>query len=417
MTKTSARKTSTNGVPQSPANPSRGHLRSVRPRLVKQVNQRTIFDLIQSVGAISRAELARRAGASMPTASKTVARLLRLGLIEEQGMVPADGKGRPSQMYRVASARSRVFGISIEPHRCRIVSAGLDGVFAAANVHEFATPSSYSALMEICVQTLRSLYGRGFKYLRIGVSVSGTVDAATQEVLLSPNLHIMDGRRPGADIESELGIPARIVHETIATCLAEGVYREARGIKNFVMIGTYSGFGLSAIVNGELLTGAHGMAGELGHVIVQPDGEVCGCGNRGCLETLSTDPVFVRRVNQRAGGKWTLEQIVDLAGAGRLNTTIDLHATLDGLATGVAAAINIFNPELIALCTRMFDVSPEAFDYLSQRVREKTLNPLAQRCKLIRVSGDTLCGGVAAAIHHVVESLGPRMNWPGADLA
>ena len=271
--------------------------------------------------------------------------------------------------------------------------------------------------MEICVQTLRSLYGRGFKYLRIGVSVSGTVDAATQEVLLSPNLHIMDGRRPGADIESELGIPARIVHETIATCLAEGVYGEARGIKNFVMIGTYSGFGLSAIVNGELLTGAHGMAGELGHVIVQPDGEVCGCGNRGCLETLSTDPVFVRRVNQRAGGKWTMEQIVDLAGAGRLNTTIDLHATLDGLATGVAAAINIFNPELIALCTRMFDVSPEAFDYLSQRVREKTLNPLAQRCKLIRVSGDTLCGGVAAAIHHVVESLGPRMNWPGADLA
>ncbi len=351
----------------------------------------------------------------MPTASKTVARLLRLGLIEEQGMVPADGKGRPSQMYRVASARSRVLGVSIEPHRCRIVSAGLDGVFAAANVREFATPTSYPALIEKCVQTARSLYSRGFKYLRVGVSVSGTVDAAQQQVLMSPNLHLMDGRRPGADIESELGIPARLVHETIATCLAECVYGEARGIKQFVMIGTYSGFGLSALVNGELLTGAHGMAGELGHVIVQPDGEVCGCGNRGCLETLSIDPVFVRRVNQRAGSKWDMEQIIDRVRAGQLDVTADLHATLDGLATGVAAAINIFNPELVALCTRMFDVSPEAFDYLGRRVRQKALTPLVQRCKLMRVGGDTLRGGVAAAIHHVVESLGPRMNWLGED--
>ncbi len=388
-----------------------GHLRSVRPKLVKQVNQRNIFDMIQSAGTISRAELARRTGASMPTASKTVARLLHLGLIEEQGLVPADGKGRPSQMYRVASEKSRVIGISIEPHRCRVVSAGLDGAFAAQDIVEIPTPPTYVDLIDKCTRAVRGISSRGHKALGIGVSVSGTVDAMHQQVLLSPNLHLLDGQRPGADIESRLGVPTRIVHETISTCLAERIYGEARGVRNFVMIGTYAGFGLSAVVNGDLFTGANGMAGELGHIIVSEAGELCGCGNRGCLETISTDPVFVRRVSRRLGRELSIDQIIGMTGSGEIDPTPELHETLNGLAIGAAAAVNIFNPELMALCTRMFEVSPGAFEYLAQRIGDNALKPMMQRCRIIRVQGDTLCGGVAAAIHHLVESLGPRMNW------
>lgn len=349
----------------------------------------------------------------MPTASKTVARLVKLGLIEEDGIVPSDSKGRPSRMYRLAGRKTQVVGVSIEPHRCRVARAGMDGQYDSSTIIEFRTPRTYRDLIDKTSLAILSYTGNQTKTILIGISVPGNVDNTAQQCLLAPNLHILDGQKPGLDIQTALGIEARIVHETIATCLAERIYGRAHGVRNFVMIGTYEGFGMSAVVNGELLVGSHGLAGELGHVIVQADGELCGCGNRGCLETLSTDPAFTRLVNRTAGTALTIHEICDSSSLGKLTTQAQLRTTLDFLATGVAAAINIFDPELVALCSRMFEVAPEAFAYLNSRIAAKTLRPLAQRCEVIRVEGDTLRGGVAAAIYHIAESLGPQMNWNG----
>ncbi len=384
-----------------------------RPRLVKQVNQRQVFDAVLELGSVSRAHLTRLTGISMPTASKTVARLLKLGLIEECGIVAPDGKGRPSRVYRTARGKSQVIGIAIEPHRCRVVRAGIDGQYDASAVISFPTPSTYSNLIDKTVAATQAFMTGQAKTLRIGISVPGNVDAAARLCLMAPNLHILDGRRPGFDIQNALGIETDIVHETLATCLAERSHGDARGVLNFVMIGTYEGFGMSAIVNGELLTGSHGLAGELGHTIVQADGELCGCGNRGCLETLATDLAFTRLVNRTAGVTLNISEICDAVRNKRLDATAELHTTLDYLATGIAAAINIFDPEIVALCSKMLDVTPGAFAHLKVRIIAKALRPMAQRCHVIRVEGDTLHGAVAAAIHHIVESLGPRMNWGG----
>ena len=393
--------------------PELEHLRTGRPRLVKQVNQRSVFEIVQNLGSVSRAELARLTGASMPTASKTVARLIKLGLIEEHGILPPDGKGRPSRMYRTATLKSQVIGIAFEPHRCRVVSAGIDGLYKTSAILSFPTPGTYRELIDKTVAAARTFMTGRARTLRIGISVPGNVDTAAQQCLLAPNLHILDRRKPGLDIQSALGVETRIVHETIATCLAERIYGEARGVRNFVMIGTYEGFGMSAVVNGDLLVGSHGLAGELGHITVQADGELCGCGNRGCLETVSTDPAFTRLVNRTAGKSLNIQDIRDAVHQNKLDVTAPLLTTLDFLATGVAAAINIFDPEIVALCSRMFEMTPDAFAYLNSRIIAKTLQPMAQRCQIIRVEGDTLRGGVAAAIYHIVESLGPQMNWAG----
>ena len=132
-----------------------------------------------------------------------------------------------------------------------------------------------------------------------------------------------------------------------------------------------------------------------------------------CLETLSTDPAFSRLVNRTAGTTLNIREIRHAVHSGTLDVKAELHTTLDYLATGVAAAINIFDPDLVVVCSRMFDIAPDAFTYLNSRITTKVLRPLAQRCRVIRVEGDTLRGGVAAAIHHIIESLGPQMNWNG----
>lgn len=382
-----------------------------RPKLIKHVNLRRVFDLIRDAGEVSRAQLSRATGSSMTTASKTVDRLTALGLIEQQGLESTDSRGRPSLIYTVARKNSQIIGISLEPHRCRLATAGLDGQFHPDRVIEFSTPDDYRRLTaQLCTQA-RKLMKDDCRTLFIGMCVPGAVDAHEQKVLISPNMHMLDGQRPGRDLEKSLGVETRLFHETIATCLAEQTYGHARNIRHFVLIGTYEGFGLSAIVNGELLIGAHGFAGELGHVIIDPDGLPCGCGQHGCLETVSTDPAFTRLVSTRIGTPLGMSEISRQVKRGLLDVTVELHQTLDHLATGAAAAINIFDPETLAVCSHMLDLSTDAFSYLVDRIEAKTLRPLADYCRIIRVDGDTLRGGVATAVHHIVESLGPRMNW------
>ncbi len=382
-----------------------------RPKLIKHINLRRVFDLIRDAGEISRAQLSRATGSSMTTASKTVDRLVALGLIEERGLETSDARGRPSLIYTVAKTSSQIIGISLEPHRCRLVKASLDGSFSPGDVVTFLTPSTYSELMAQLRTETRRLMTPDCRTLFIGISVPGAVDMAAQRILISPNLHILDSQRPGRDLQKSVKVEARLVHETIGTCLAEQIYGTARGLKNFVLIGTYEGFGLSAIVNGDLLTGAHGFAGELGHVVMQPDGLPCGCGQRGCLETLSTDPAFLRLLSARLGKAITFPELLTRLQTGTLKVDGEISQTLDYLATGAAAAINIFDPDTLAICSRMFDLKPEVFPDLVHRMAAKTLRPISDRCKIIRIEGDTLRGGVAAAVHHIVTSLGPRMDW------
>lgn len=382
-----------------------------RPRLIKHINLRRVFDLIRDAGEISRAQLSRATGSSMTTASKTVDRLMALGLIETIGFEPTDARGRPGLIYTVARKSSQIIGIALEPHCCRLVAAGLDGKFSDNPIIQFPTPTTYKALMAELRAEVRKLMATDSRTLYIGMSVPGAVDMAAQKVLISPNMHILDGQSPGIDLQQSVQVKTRLVHETTGTCLAEQIYGAAHGERDFVLIGTYEGFGLSAIVNGELLTGAHGFAGELGHVLLQPDGLLCGCGQRGCLETVSTDQSLLRLAAAKLGKEVTFPDLIAGVRDRSLNLDAEISKTLDYLATGVAAAINIFDPDTLAICSRMFDLKPDVFSDLVKRVASKTLRPVSEHCKIIRVEGDTLGGGVATAVHHIVSSLGPRMNW------
>jgi len=87
-----------------------------------------------------------------------------------------------------------------------------------------------------------------------------------------------------------------------------------------------------------------------------------------------------------------------------------LTYALDYLAVGIAAAINIFNPEAVLVCSRMLDVSPTAWDTLRDKVRERALRPLVSTCQLIRAEGNTRQGACAAIVYHLTHALGPLID-------
>jgi N-acetylglucosamine repressor len=244
----------------------------------------------------------------------------------------------------------------------------------------------------------------------MGISVPGGIDYRRQRVLLSPNLHITDGRSPGVDVSARLGIKTVLIHEIRGACLAERTYGVARGMTNFVMVWAYAGFGTAAVVNGRLLHGHDHMAGELGHITVDRNGIKCGCGNVGCLETVATDAAFCRAVSRRIKRDVEIEEVLRFIREDKLDVTAELNDTIDYLSIGIAAAVNIFNPEAVLVCSAMLDASTDALDRLSQRVSQRTLAPLMKNCRVLRARGDTRQGAVAGIIYHLTHALAPDMD-------
>jgi N-acetylglucosamine repressor len=376
------------------------------PALMGRLNGRRVLEALLRDGAASRADLVRRAGLSAPTVSKAVEVLLDAGLLEEGEARPA--AGRPARLLRPASRRARLLGVVLDARYSEVAAAGLDGVLPLSSAYAFPTPSTYGRLLDCVVDRIRPLLkDPGIATLGIGLSLPGLLDRAEGRGLLSPNLHLTDGRTPARDLEARLGVPCTVRQESHALCLAESFWGAARGLDDFAVLDASTGLGLGIVAGGRLLEGGAGLAGELGHVPADPAGLPCGCGNRGCLETLASDTAFARA----ASG--VLRRNVDVAEALRtlddLRLRVPLARTLDALAQAVAVVVNLFNPSTLFLHGRLLEAREEHFAALLERVARRALRPSLERCRLVLARGSKRLGALAVAADRVMESLGPRL--------
>src|SRR5262249_30116670 len=267
------------------------------------------------------------------------------------------------------------------------------------SLESFATPARYADLVKAFVKHARSLIaGKKPSVLGLGISMPGLLNRRDQRTVYSPNLHQTDGRQLGADLSEALEMDVVVLQESHALCLAEQTYGAARGVDSFVMFDISEGLGVGVVDGGRILAGHSGLAGELGHVTVQIDGKPCGCGNRGCLETLATDTALASAVSARIGRTLTIDQVVTGIASGELDAEAELETVLQYLAVGLAAVINLFNPSKLFLHGRFLDAEPSLFDRLLELTRRRALAPSMADCEIIRAQGSKLQGAVAGII-------------------
>lgn len=371
------------------------------------MNERQVLRTIQARGPLSRAEVARHSGMSAPTASKAVESLLRVGLLEEGD---ADGlsRGRPAKKLRLASATAQVLGLVIDIEECRLVSAGLDGALHDEAVRRFPTPGGYPEFLDLAAEHARALMEtREVATLGLAISIPGQIDYPRQQGVFSPNLPMTNGRSPSRDLAERLGLECVLVQESHALCLAERYYGEARGLDDFAMMDVSSGVGLGVMSGGRLLSGHSGFAGELGHITVELEGRPCGCGNRGCLETVASDSALAASVSQRLGRRVTLDEVVALAGSGEYDPREELERCGRYLAVGMAAVIQLFNPSTLFVHGRIFELDGGLFGRVVEETRRRTLPPSFADCRIVQARGSKRQGAVAAMIERVTDSLVP----------
>ena len=373
------------------------------PSLLRHLNSRRVLAALQHYGPLSRADLARRTGISGPTVTRTVGDLLGARLVEE-GESPPASIGRPGRLLRLARRSVSVLGLVVGARHCELAAAGLDGERQETVPRTFPTPAGYLDLVRTVVREVRHISeAGGTTVLGLGVSMPGLLNRRQKRTLVSPNLHQTDGRRLGEDLRRKLGMEVALLQESHALCLAERTYGEARGVMDFAVLDVSEGLGLGVVQGGQLLEGHSGLAGELGHVTVALDGRPCGCGNRGCLETVATDTALAAALSERTGRILGIEESVSLLQSGQLRAEDELEAVLQYLAVGLAAVINLFNPNKLFLYGRFLDADPLLFVRLLELTRRRALAPSLADCEIVRASGSKSLGAVAAIIHQLTS--------------
>jgi N-acetylglucosamine repressor len=373
---------------------------------------RRFLDELRRRGPSTRADLTRAIGVTPPTSSNIIADLLETGLLEESDTetVP-NAKGRPGKIFRLATTSAFVVAVTIGITECVAAPAGLDGAPRYAQATRFPTPTEYEALLDLVTAQVGAIRETSSgRCLGLGLAVPGLVDERNGQVAFSPNLHFLDGQALGPDLAERLGIEVVCTQEEHALCLAEQSLGQAQGLTDFAVVDFSSGVGMGVVSGGRYVSGKRGFAGEIGHTTVQPEGHPCGCGNRGCLETVASDVAFLAAVHARLNASPSFEEVEAGFRAGTLDVREELEATLEFVSIGLATVVNLFNPEAVFLHGRMFSLSEAVLPSLYDLVKARALRPSTEEVQLRLARGDKLYGAVTGLLDHVFAAVGPTLG-------
>jgi len=398
-------KTTLNRVPPNVSVQSAGN-----PNLLPHMSKRSVIRVIQQHGPCSRADVTRRLNVTAPTVSKAVAALMQGNFVEEFECKD-NAIGRPAKRLRLATQTAQVLGLVLDASECRLVSAGIDGEVHRDSLVRFETPQTYGELISTVTERAQQFLRRkGVTTLGLGISIPGLVDYREQKGLLSPNLPITNGQSPARDLRNALGCECVMLQEAHALCAAERHYGDIQKLADFAILDVSTGLGLGVVSGGRVITGHKGLAGEIGHIPHDPNGRLCGCGNRGCLETVASDSALAWMISQRIGRDVAIEEVLSLTDANELSPEPELQRVLSRISFALTTVINLFNPSTLFIYGRLFELSEDSFDRLLAETGQNALAPALADCQIVRTRRSKSQGAIAGVLEHLTDSLVPSAD-------
>jgi predicted NBD/HSP70 family sugar kinase len=256
---------------------------------VRDFNRRIVLNLVRTRQLISRADLARLSGLQRSTISLIVEQLMDENWIIEgpTGRLP---RGRRPTFLRLNDERV-IIGVDVRPIQTTVAISDVNGRFSSRET--IPTPSDPQEALKHLVDRIQGAvqFCKGKKIEGIGISVPGRV-AQTDKLVFAPNLPWpeVDLRTP---IAEATGLPVQLENAANA-CVLAAVWFDHIDSSNLVVVTVSEGIGTGIFMGGRLLRGTNGMAGEFGHVPLEPTGPVCGCGSRGCWEVFGSNRAALR---------------------------------------------------------------------------------------------------------------------------
>ncbi|MGD0750799.1 MAG: ROK family transcriptional regulator [Anaerolineales bacterium] len=376
--------------------------------LARKYNSATILDHLRLHAPVSRAGLAKYTGLTRSTVSRIIDQLQAENLVREAG-AQQEKVGRPGTLIELNPAGGAAVGVEIGVDFVSIILTNFvaqilwrehvsmpDGLDVRAYLRE-AEKLIYAALQVAKVE--------GFQPLGIGVGVWGLVDIQKGEVRFAPNLKWRD--IPLKKLwEGRFGLTVFVENDANAAAMGEYYLGAAKNVDDFIYVNTGIGLGGGIISAGTLFRGWNGYAGEIGHMTIDPDGEACMCGKRGCWETQVGSRVAVQNYKTRTGREVSFEELVELV---RANDPTSLEIiTKMGLALGIGIGnlANIFSPRCIVVGGALNQVSDKILPIARDTFAKNSLFQHQQDIKIIPSglgSNSCVLGCVALVLDEVIR--------------
>lgn len=330
--------------------------RTGHKRLLRDLNQSVVFNLIMEHGPISRTDLARRSDLPAATITRIVGGFLAAGLISEKVAEESSG-GRPPIFVSINPAAGYVVGIKLRENSMTIAVCDLSCTLLFNLDEPIEGEALPHRVVEAMVQGVRRCVNAAgvplSKVLGIGVGLSGLIDSERGICRYSAILDWRDVELAAA-LEFKLRLPVRIDNDVNTLAVAERYFGAGRDVANFLLLTLGRGIGLGIVIGGEIYRGSGGGAGEFGHMTIDTsaDAPLCNCGKRGCLEAIASDYGILRAATDADPGHHVEDAIghlIERAQEG--NTEIRAIFTRAGEALGVALAnlINLFDPARVLI--------------------------------------------------------------------
>ncbi len=396
-------------------------MQTSRPRLGHTTSSRElVLRTILQQGPLARVDLAQRTGLTAAAISNITRDLIGGGMLCTVGRQRGEGAGADAILLDFPEHAPIVGVVHQGVSALRIGLCNLRGHLMARR--EIRTPEPYAPewAADAVAQTLRRLLNEA-EYtdgamLAVGAGLVGLIDAEHGVVKRAPSFaweHVPFGPM----LAERIGAPVVVDNNVRAMAVGEAVLGQGRFWSDFALIYIGTGIGAGLIINGEAYRGAHGGAGEIGHITVDPQGTICSCGNRGCLETVAGESAIVRRARAlgvdaqldadagTVGVKDAVRALAAQARAGNEAALEVIRSSGESLGIALADLADLFNPARIVVHGAITLAGREFLEAAARTLRERAFLAANDAIDLVlpTFGEDTgLVGAGALALHRLV---------------
>lgn len=376
----------------------------------------SLLQALRVFGAMPRSRLAQLTGLSRATISGAVAELIRAGLVVETDDRQATG-GRPATSLELAAGTCTILGADLDDQAWTLAVFDLVGNALGRShvpIGDTSAASAIQALAEAIPEFVQELDISPVPVL--GLGVPGLVDSSSGVIVTAADLG-WSNVPIGAEVGRAVGWPVVALNRHRARGLAECRFGAAKYHKEVLYVGVGTGIAAGMFVNGQLLAGAVGGAGEVGHTTLSLNGPLCSCGNRGCVQAMAAGPALVQEARRRirageksqlvpeAGYDLQLLRASDVCRAAEQGDLLAVEVMEQGgeyLGVALANLVNVFDPEIIVLGGSIPRNSNLYVRKATSTMRQRALGPLAAST-LVVTAQLTESGGALGAANYALD--------------
>ena len=395
------------------------------PSRVKAGNQAAILKTIYLCGPIKRSEVARRLGLTLPTITTNINSMMARGIVRETGSERSitHFAGRKAHLVDIVPESRHFAGVEIQGMRRTVCLLDYRGKVLYQKEHTGEEREYGKNIALTCGMVDRALSACGLRpedIAGIGVCLPGLVDTQQGVLEVRPS-YSWTHKNIRADMASRMNYPGPISVENNACARAYGAQlfrREDLGdAQTFAYLFLNQGIACPLVLNTAIDFGSVVGAGEVGHMVMVPNGEPCSCGNRGCLEAYASDTAVLRSCAQaiergeapvlrrlRGEGPLSMEQVLAAQEAGEEAVARIVGQAVHILGVAVANINNFACPSLMLIEGRLFS-RPENWEHLLEVVRLNLCGVIRRGTRFLFVEPDPFSGAAGAAAMAICKDL------------